>query len=144
MNDLSLLSGRLAKRSLPLLAPGPGVAMPTLKRLALPQGELAQFHDGEPSIRYLAAFELLVSGVRGNHYHRTKVEHVYVVQGAMELAAQDLATGERVLVGLNAGDLAVIQPGIAHAYRVVRPGWAVEFAPSAFDPADIHPHPLTS
>jgi dTDP-4-dehydrorhamnose 3,5-epimerase-like enzyme len=108
----------------------------------LSQGELAQCHDSELGIHYLAALELKQHSVRGNHLHHTKVEHLYLMRGEIELVAQEMASGELAQLVLQAGDLAIIQPGVAHAFKVLQSGFALEFAPTRFDPADIHPHPL--
>ena len=116
--------------------------MPTLKRLKLLQGELAQIHDSELPIHYIAALELKDGGVRGNHFHRIKVEHTYVMRGELELVACDPATGHQLNLSMREGALVVIQPGIAHAFRTVRSGLAIEFAPTVFDPADVHKHAL--
>ena len=43
---------------------------------------------------------------------------------------------------LVAGELARIRTGVAHAYRTVKPGKALEFSPARFDPADTIRHPL--
>ena len=138
VSDLNWFSGKLVKRHLPRVVPGEGVDLPSLKRLVLPQGELAQFHDSETPAHYIAAIELVAGTVRGNHYHDSKVEHVYLMRGEMELVARRMATGEQVGVEMEPGDLAIIQPGVAHALRILQPGVAIEFAPGRFDPADIH------
>lgn len=143
MSDVNLFSGRLVKRSLPCLTPGLGGELPPLKRLALAQGELAQFHDADPGIHYIAALELVEASVRGNHYHTRKEEHVYLMRGSMELIVEDPGSRERAEVRMEPGDLTVIQPGLAHAFRILHPGVAIEFSPTRFDPADIHPHQLT-
>ncbi len=142
MTDVSFFSGGLVRRQLPALTPDLQTTLPALKRLMLTQGELAQFHDSDVAVHYIAALELTESGVRGNHYHLTKVEHVYLMRGEMDLIAQEMKSGERVEVVIQAGDLAVIQPGVAHAFRVREPGVAIEFAPTRFDPSDIHRYSL--
>src|SRR5258705_6781662 len=69
MSETSLLSGKVTRQSLPILQPPTAPGSPVLKRLKLPQGELAQFYDGEPGIQYIAYIELLPGNPRGNHYH---------------------------------------------------------------------------
>ena len=143
MTDANLFSGKLVKQHLPLLTPGGGVELPQLKRLVLPQGNLAQFHDSSEPVHYLAALDLVSGTVRGNHHHHIKVEHVYLMRGKLQLVAEDLETGEPTESAMEPGDLVVIQPGVAHAFRVMQEGVAIEFAPTRFDPADIHQHALT-
>jgi mannose-6-phosphate isomerase-like protein (cupin superfamily) len=143
MSAATFFCGRLVVRTLPALTAGGGLDAPALKRLLLPQGELAQFHDSDVAIRYIAGLELTPGSVRGNHYHQIKVEHLYVMQGELELVAQEMRSGDLVQVLMKPGDLAIIQPDVAHAFRILQPGSAVEFAPTRFDPTDVHRHQLT-
>lgn len=138
MEDVNFLSGKVVKRTLPCLAPTSGADLPAIKRLVLPQGELAQFHDSGLPIHYIAALELRTGTVRGNHYHVVKVEHVYLMHGQLELIVQEPGSNHQTTVTIDAGDLVVIQPGVVHAFRVTEPGVAIEFAPTRFDPADVH------
>jgi mannose-6-phosphate isomerase-like protein (cupin superfamily) len=142
VSEVSILSGRLVKRSLPSLKPGLGIELPPLKRLELAQGELAQIHDSDPGIHYIAVLELLEGSVRGNHYHTAKVEHMYVMCGRIEWIVEDRDSRDRKGMTMESGDLVVIQPGLAHAFRVLQPGVAIEFSPTRFNPGDIHPYPL--
>jgi mannose-6-phosphate isomerase-like protein (cupin superfamily) len=142
MSESVFLNGKVLKRSLPALQLPLGPDAPALKRLLLPQGELAQFYDAEEGIRYMAFLELIPDQVRGNHYHKVKEELVYVMRGEVLLSVADIDSKARASVALRAGDLAVIRTGIAHALRTVEPGQAVEFSASRFDPADIHRFPL--
>jgi hypothetical protein len=140
--ESSFLNGKVFKQSLPVLQLPLGPDAPALKRLLLPQGELAQFHDADEGIRYIAFIELLLGQVRGNHYHKVKEELVYVMRGEVMLCVADIHSKARASVALRAGDLAVIRTCIAHAYRTVEPGQAIEFSSSRFDPTDIHQFPL--
>ena len=130
------------KWSLPVISGRPGPDVPTLKRLLLPQGELAQIHDSDEGVHYMAVVETLVGGVRGNHYHKVKEERIYLLQGELLLLAEDVQTNERVSVRLQTGDLLLIETGIAHVLRTVEPGHAIEFSQARFNPADIYPFPL--
>jgi mannose-6-phosphate isomerase-like protein (cupin superfamily) len=136
--ESEFLNGKVLKRSLPLLQLPLGPDAPVLKRLLLPQGELAQFYDADQGIRYIAFLELLPGQVRGNHYHQVKEELVYVIRGGVLLEVADIDSNARASVALRSGDLAVIRTRIAHALRAVAPGQAIEFSSSRFDLADIH------
>ena len=138
MTEAKFLSGRVLKRSLPVVEPGSGGEKPSVKRLLLPQGELAQFYDGEEPIRYLAYIELRPGVTRGNHYHKVKEEWIYVLQGRGVLFLQDIESKEKASVPLTSGDLAFVPPGIAHALQISEPGQAVEFSKVRFDAGDIH------
>ena len=115
-----------------------GAGLPPRKRLMLSQGELAEVHDGTEEIRYLAIIELRAGGTRGNHYHMIKQEMVYVIEGELLVALQDPQSGTRDSMRLEAGDLAIIPPGVAHAMRTIRPGKALEFSPARFNAADSY------
>jgi len=143
MSETAFLNGKVRKGSLPVLPLPVGPEAASLKRLFLPQGELAQFYDADEGIRYMAFIELLPGQVRGNHYHKVKEERVYVIRGEILLSVADIDSGARASVAIRTGDLAVIQTGVAHAYQTVDPGQAIEFSPTRFDPADIHRFPLT-
>ncbi len=142
MSETAFLNGKVRKWALPVIPLPVAPGAPAVKRLFLPQGELAQFHDADEGIRYLAFIELLAGQVRGNHYHKTKEERVYLIRGEILLSVADIESEARASVSLRTGDLAVIQPGVAHSYRTVEPGQAIEFSPTRFNAADTHPFPL--
>ena len=138
MSESTFLCGKVARWSLPVIQSPSGEGLPLLKRLLLAQGELAQFYDADEGIRYIAAIELRDGAVRGNHYHDRKEEWLYVIIGEVSLLLVDVETQARATVPLRAGDLAVVHTGVAHAWKTVQPGLAVEFSPVRFDPADVH------
>jgi uncharacterized RmlC-like cupin family protein len=143
MAEIALLGGKIRKKALPVVHPPSGLESPTLKRLMLPQGELAQFYDGEEGIRYIAQIELQAGSVRGNHYHKVKEEWVYLISGEVNLIVEDLECKARENVSLVAGDLLFIQTGVVHALEITKSGQAIEFSTARFDPADIYRHRLT-
>jgi|SRR5215831_11179983 len=138
MTEASFFGGRVLKWSLPEVQPGPAGDEPILKRLMLPQGELAQLYDSEQGIRYIAHIELRAGSVRGNHYHKVKQEYVYMLSGRVSLVLEAAETTHRETCEMKQGDLALIQPGIAHALQVNQSGQAVEFSPNRFDAGDIY------
>jgi dTDP-4-dehydrorhamnose 3,5-epimerase-like enzyme len=103
----------------------------------LPQGELAQFHNGDEGIRYIAYAELVVDTIRGNHYHGIKEEFVYLVQGEVLLVVEDIESKEQESARLESGDLVFISTRIAHAFRPLKHGRAIEFSKTRFDAADV-------
>ena len=135
--ESTFLNGKVVKRTLPPVQPNSGADQPVLKRLILPQGELAQFYDGDEGIKYIAAIELKEGSARGNHYHKTKKEYVYMIGGEVALIVEELGSKAREIVELQAGDLVLIHTGVAHALEVKQTGLAVEFSPNKFDPEDI-------
>jgi quercetin dioxygenase-like cupin family protein len=136
------LSGKVSKQTLPFVELPPPLGAPHLKRLALKQGELTQFHDGGEEVRYIAYVELRAGSIRGNHYHNIKKEWAYVISGKLIMAVEDIATHERASFLMESGDLVFIPPGIAHALRPLEPGGAVEFSQARFNAADIYPFEL--
>ena len=142
MPESTFLNGKVLKQSLPVLQVPLGPDAPALRRLLLPQGELAQFYNADEGIRYMAFIELLPGQVRGNHYHKIKEELVYMIRGEALLSVADIDSQASASVSLRAGDLAIIRTGIAHALRTVEAGQAVEFSSARFDAADIYRFPV--
>ena len=142
MAESEYLAGKVLKWSLPVISGRPGPDAPALKRLLLPQGELAQVHDSDEGIRYMAVIETRIGCDRGNHYHKVKEERIYVLQGELLVLAENLQSRERASVRLQTGDLLLIETGIAHLLRTVEPGQAIEFSNTRFDAADIFPFQL--
>jgi quercetin dioxygenase-like cupin family protein len=142
MAETEFLAGAVKKWSLPLITGRPGPDAPLLKRLLLPQGELAQVHDADEGIRYMAVIETRVGCVRGNHYHKVKQERIYVLQGELSVVVEEIQTKARAAVPLRTGDLLLIRTGIAHALQTIEPGQAIEFGQVRFDATDIFPYPL--
>jgi hypothetical protein len=143
MAESKYLAGKVVKWPLPVISGRPGPDAPALKRLLLPQGDLAQIHDSDEGVHYLAVLETRTGSVRGNHYHKVKAERIYVLQGELLVLVQDVETNERASVPLQTGDLLLIQTGVAHLLRTVEPGVALEFSPARFNPGDTFPFALT-
>ncbi len=112
-------------------------------RIMTPAGEIAQVVSG-PEVRYVAYLEFRVPPpqARGNHYHRVKREHFYVLTGRLQAHFKDLASGETAALELAAGHLLSIQPGYAHAFLAHEYAQAIEFSPQPFDPADTYSYKL--
>jgi mannose-6-phosphate isomerase-like protein (cupin superfamily) len=136
MNEIKLLGGKVVKTSLPVLSCPPGPDTPFCKRLLLPPGELAQFHDSAEGFRFGAVIELRPNALRGNHYHQQKEETVYLFSGEMRVVVEDVQTGAQESVILKTGDQITIPPGVAHVLVPLTGGLAVETSPARFNPAD--------
>ena len=143
MSENAFLNGKVIKRSLPTVEPQNAPGSPTLKRLLLPQGELAQFFDGEEPVRYLAYIELRSGNARGNHFHKSKDEWIYMLSGEAVLWVEDVETRQQDKLSLKVGDLAFVRTGVAHAIHVVQSGQAIEFSSARFDARDIYKYPIT-
>jgi len=138
MNDSVILNGKVSRWTLPVLEPASAGSESILKRIILPQGELAQFHDSPEGVRYIASIELKAGTVRGNHYHEKKREYVYIISGEILLALEDLENGATARLDLKGGDLILIQPRVVHALQVKHDGLAVEFSVDRFDSKDTY------
>ncbi len=140
MTESKFLGGKVHTWSLPVVEEATGDY--SLKRLLLPQGELARIYDAEQGVRYIAFIELRAGTVRGNHVHRVKEEFLYVIRGELTLVVEDIASRAGDMVPLRTGDLAFIAAGIAHALQTTASGQAIEFSTARFDPADSYRFPL--
>jgi Cupin domain len=138
------LGGQVRKQILPLFESSPGQTGPPLKRLLLPQGELAQLLDGDHPIRYLAFVELREGAVRGNHFHQIKQEQIYVIRGRALLSVEAPDSKAKDAAPLEEGDLVFISAGVAHRLDVIEAGQAVEFSEERFDPSDIHSYAVSA
>lgn len=142
MSDSTFLEGKVRRVSLRSFPGAPGSDAPVLKRLLLPQGELAQFYDADEPLRYLAYIALREGTARGNHYHEVKEEGIYLIQGDVELVVEDIGSKARASVPMAAGDLVFIPKRVAHTLRVLQSGHAIEFSEARFDPKDTYRYPL--
>src|SRR5215467_11047121 len=95
ITEIPLLGGKVTKCTLPVVQPSPTPDSRILKRLMLPQGELAQFYDGDEGIRYIAQIELQAGSIRGNHFHKVKREWIYIMSGELTLIVEDLESKAR-------------------------------------------------
>ena len=137
MIQTTYFGGKVLKCSLPIFQGAPPADALGPKRLALPQGELANFYDGAEGIRYIAGLELRSGTVRGNHWHEIKEEQLYILSGSLLLVVQERESGLRENIEMQPGDLALIMPGIAHAMKTLASGYGVEFSRNKFNPADV-------
>jgi hypothetical protein len=141
MSKSTYLSGKVCKLVLPAFYAPPGPGAPSLKRIMLDKGELAQICDGSHPIQYIAAIELREGTERGNHYHNFKEEFIYMLDGELLLLIEDIETKETDTVSLCCGDQVFIATKVAHTLRVIKSGWALEFSPARFDPGDTFRYP---
>ena len=61
-----------------------------------------------------------------------------MVRGEALLSVADIDSKASASLALRAGDLAVIQVNVAHAFLPSEPGQAIEFSRARFDTADIY------
>lgn len=129
---------KVSIRPLPIVTP-PVVA--GAGRLLTGAGELVPIVNDAP-VRFVAYVDFLpdVPHFRGNHYHATKVETLYIIRGRLRGRYRDLDTGEEYEATLGAGDLVTVAPRCAHVYIPSEYSQAVEVADGPYDPEDTFPH----
>lgn len=102
-------------------------------------GRFARILDGE-AFRYLAYLEYLPGQTRGNHYHRTKQELLYITHGRLLAYYVDVDTGRSLELTLGEGHVIRTGPRLAHAYHAVDTAHAIEVAVQPFDATDTVPY----
>ncbi len=83
--------------------------------------------------------------VKGNHYHKRKVEWFCVIEGDMEVHLLDVKTGEHkvVLMGESNPVLLKILPGTSHAIKNTgdKPAVLLIYISESYDPEDADTFP---
>lgn len=134
-----MLSEKLHIRRLPRFEPPLAAPLVDAGRILTPSGELAPLTTGQ-TIRFVAYVEFAARGVvRANHYHLARSEWLYCIGGRAEARFLDLDTGEAAEHTLETGDLVLVRPRCAHAYRALERVQAIEFADLPYDGADTVP-----
>jgi dTDP-4-dehydrorhamnose 3,5-epimerase-like enzyme len=131
---------KVTVRRLPVAAPP---VEPGAGRVHSEVGELVPIAAGE-AIRFVAYIDFVPHAprLRGNHYHETKTETLYVIRGKLAARYQDLDTGEDWEAALEAGDLVTVAPRCAHVYQPTEYTQAIEVATGVYDPLDTIRHVL--
>ena len=99
----------------------------------------ATYLNVHPANRFVGLIEFVPgTGIRGNHFHKYKVETMYVLYGVIEAGfwLPDFPEKKQVLL-LGDGDLFTIPPGVVHAFEAKQPSLMVETSPQEFDPSDV-------
>lgn len=73
--------------------------------------------------------------VFSDHYHITKDEAWYVLEGKLELRHYNLANADRIITILNPGDVAHIPPSTPHQLVALEPSTIIEVS-TTHDEAD--------
>ena len=93
-------------------------------------------HSGQ-AMRFLAYLEFGADRPRGNHYHRSKVEHLCIVKGSLLARYHLVGQPEECLdINLGVGDVVTVMPGCVHSYVAGTFAAALEFSPQPFDESD--------
>jgi hypothetical protein len=110
------------------------------KRLIEEGGELALIEDGR-SFRHLGYFSLLRGRgfCRGGHYHRGKLEHLYLISGRITVRLVALETAERGTVELREGRRVTSRAWCAHRFGAREGAHVIEYYDSLYEPEDDIP-----
>lgn len=137
------MTEKLSIRRLPVLDGPPAEPVLDGVRIRMAAGEAAPVFNGGPW-RFIAYLEFLpgTNAWRGNHWHERKRESFYVIRGRLEGVWEDLDSGERGGFTLEAGDLLVIEPRCAHAFRALEYAQVIECSPLEYDAGDAYPRAL--
>ena len=131
---------KVSIRSLPVLDAPPAQPILDGVRICMAAGEAAPVFNGGPW-RFIAYLEFLpgTGAWRGNHFHEKKREYFYIISGRVLGMFEDVDTGERAEAELATGDVIVIEPRCAHAFRAIDRAQAIECSPLEFDASDAYP-----
>ncbi|MCK9374527.1 MAG: cupin domain-containing protein [Syntrophobacterales bacterium] len=112
------------------------------RRIFSNKGEMVQIlNRANEAYKHLVYWDLDKAGQeRGHHYHKRKTEHVYILSGEMELLLEDLESGIKETVLVQAGDRLTIGPKVAHAYRSNKYSQVLEYSPETYDASDTVPY----
>jgi oxalate decarboxylase/phosphoglucose isomerase-like protein (cupin superfamily) len=134
--EARMLQDKLVIRSLATYEPPLLEPLVNLGRIFTSAGEIAQIANGSP-IRFIAYIEFAQAGVvRANHYHLRRNEWLYLLKGSLLGRFIDSESGESCEQVLHAGDLVLMLPGCAHAYRALEPTQTIELADQPYDDSD--------
>ncbi|MCE3231178.1 MAG: hypothetical protein K0R52_1106 [Alphaproteobacteria bacterium] len=75
-------------------------------------------------------------GIRGNHYHLSKSETLYIIDGKMTLYYWEPDKPEIKEIIVESGHLITIKASLGHAYKAIEPTLAFEMGTHPYNPAD--------
>ena len=107
-----------------------------LLEFARGEEDMKEFSEGKKQI---TAHVLLPGEFGGNHYHKKKLEKMYVILGPIIVTIENPATRERCQKEISVGQEFTLVPSIAHIITNLSDTTTVAFletATLAFDPED--------
>jgi quercetin dioxygenase-like cupin family protein len=84
------------------------------------RGDIWDVLEGFPA-RHIGYIVSRKGAVRGNHFHWKATQYLFLLKGTAEWATKDIDDKKappKISI-IEAGDLAIISPGIAHAFRAL-------------------------
>jgi dTDP-4-dehydrorhamnose 3,5-epimerase-like enzyme len=127
-----------------------------LKKMEDKRGFLVEFlsapelPEGMEKFSQIYVTTLAPGSIRGNHYHKNKLEWVGAVAGKIRVLLENVATGEKEEIILDSGDKTLkrvlVKASVAHAYENVADCTSVlvVYTNEVYDPAhtDTYEHKL--
>lgn len=104
---------------------------------AFPKGDTAYINP-EEDVKFTGIIEFVPgTGVRGNHYHKNKLEILYIISGEIKAYYWALERPDVITEIIHAkGDKITIPPYIGHGFEAVTHAIALEMTTTAFDMTD--------
>ena len=105
------------------------------------RGEIALIEDGK-RFQHLGYFSLKEGKdyYRGSHYHRKKVECLYVIRGRLHVEWVDLEQNRKSSMIIHEGQRVSIFPLCAHRFSARQESQVIEYYDSRYDPDDDLPY----
>ena len=99
------------------------------------RGEMAIIVDGQPFC-HLKCLTIKKGHSRGGHYHKKKMEQVYLFSGKIRITWLDLASTEKGQAELGRGQKVKITPQLAHVYEALEDSLLIEYCNVKYDVED--------
>ncbi|WP_238905026.1 hypothetical protein [Clostridium sp. YIM B02506] len=98
-------------------------------RIMTEKGELAILPADD--INFLAYCDFIKGKEpRGNHYHKEKIEYLYVCKGRLKVYIKKAEDSEAEVqtFEIQGGDIVCIETGYTHAVETIEEGYGIEFS----------------
>tara|TARA_R110000868_G_scaffold45524_6_gene151108 strand:- start:877 stop:1287 length:411 start_codon:yes stop_codon:yes gene_type:complete len=104
---------------------------------AFPKGDTAYINPVE-DVKFTGIIEFVPgTGVRGNHYHKNKLEILYIITGQIKALYWEADNPDEITEIIHTkGDKITIPPHIGHGFEAIQHTIALEMTTTAFDMAD--------
>lgn len=104
-----------------------------ISRIFTKKGELAILAVNE--INFLAYCDFIKGREpRGNHYHKHKIEYLYICKGKVKVYIKKAEDSAQVnIFEVDGGTMIYIEPGYSHAVQTLENGYGFEFSPTKYN-----------
>lgn len=104
---------------------------------ALPKGDTAYINP-EDDVKFTGIIEFVPgTGIRGNHYHKNKLEILYIISGKLKALYWEADNPDKITEVIHAkGDKITIAPYVGHGFEAIEHTIALEIITTKFDMSD--------